>query len=86
LAKLYVHVYLRQHSLIIGIIDFEVTDRLPNVTFSLSRQWAGNVAVGRKGSPDDSLFFWAMEKENGSLTAKAGENSDAPWGVWLNGG
>ena len=31
------------------------------------------------------MFFWAFEKENGSLTAKAGESNE-PWGLWLNGG
>ncbi|EIN09574.1 alpha/beta-hydrolase [Punctularia strigosozonata HHB-11173 SS5] len=65
---------------------FQVTDGLPNVTFDLPRNWAGNIAVKRTGHPDDSLFFWGFEKEQGSLTAAAGENNDAPWGIWLNGG
>jgi carboxypeptidase D len=63
-----------------------VTDTLPNVTFSLGRQWAGNIPVQRPSHPNDTLFFWAVEKEDGSLTAGAGENADAPWGIWLNGG
>jgi carboxypeptidase D len=31
---------------------------------------------------NNSLFFWAFEKENGSMTAE----SDKPWGLWLAGG
>jgi carboxypeptidase D len=67
-------------------LDYEVKDTLPNVTFPLGRSWAGNIPVGRQNQPNDTLFFWAFEKENGSLTAKAGENTDKPWGIWLNGG
>lgn len=58
---------------------------LPNVTFPLNRNFAGNVAVNRANHPNDTLFFWAFESENGSLTADAGA-SDKPWAVWLNGG
>lgn len=36
----------------------------------------------RAGHPNDTLFFWAFEKENGSLTT----DSDEPWAIWLNGG
>ncbi|KAF5315989.1 hypothetical protein D9758_018113 [Tetrapyrgos nigripes] len=62
---------------------FEVTDSLPNVTFPLARSFAGNIPVDRKGHPNDTLFFWAFEKQNGSLTA---DQSTEPWGIWLNGG
>ncbi|KAJ3559788.1 hypothetical protein NM688_g126 [Phlebia brevispora] len=65
---------------------FQVTEALPNVSFPLNRNWAGNIPVDRPGHPNNTLFFWAFEKENGSLTAAAGERSDEPWGIWLNGG
>ncbi|THH29780.1 hypothetical protein EUX98_g4414 [Antrodiella citrinella] len=65
---------------------FQVTAQLPNITFDLGRNWAGNIPVGEDGHPNNTLFFWAFEKENGSLTAAAGERSDEPWGIWLNGG
>ncbi|KIJ20687.1 hypothetical protein PAXINDRAFT_6480 [Paxillus involutus ATCC 200175] len=61
---------------------FQVTDNLPNVTWPLARNWAGNIPVQREGHPNDTLFFWAFETANGSLTAE----SDKPWGIWLNGG
>ena len=62
--------------------DFQVKDALPNVSFPLGRNWAGNIPVGRPNQPNDTLFFWGFEKENGSFTA----NSTEPWGIWLNGG
>jgi carboxypeptidase D len=65
--------------------DFQVTAPLPNVTWTLPRNWAGNIQVQRAGHVNDTLFFWAFEKENGSLTAGPNENSDKPWGIWLNG-
>ncbi|KAL0571646.1 hypothetical protein V5O48_010319 [Marasmius crinis-equi] len=65
---------------------FEVSDSLPNVTAPISRNFAGNIAVDRTGHPNDTLWFWAFERENGSLTAQAGERQDEPWLVWLNGG
>ncbi|EIW58496.1 alpha/beta-hydrolase [Trametes versicolor FP-101664 SS1] len=65
---------------------FEVKDTLPNVTFPLAHSFAGNVAVNRPGHPNNTLFFWALEKENGSLTVGADDRSDVPWGIWLNGG
>ncbi|KAI0791967.1 Alpha/Beta hydrolase protein [Abortiporus biennis] len=65
---------------------FQVTQQLPNVTFSLGRSWAGNIPVERAGHPNNTLFFWAFEKENGSLTSVAGERANEPWGIWLNGG
>ena len=63
-------------------VDFQVRDALPNVSFPLGRNWAGNIPVGRPNQPNDTLFFWGFEKENGSFTA----NSTEPWGIWLNGG
>lgn len=62
---------------------FQITEPLPNVTFSTGRNWAGNIPVDRPGHPNDTLFFWAIEKEDGSLTAT---ESTEPWGIWLNGG
>ncbi|KAH9832569.1 alpha beta-hydrolase [Rhodofomes roseus] len=64
---------------------FEVTEPLPNVTWPVSRSFAGNIGVQREGHPNNTLFFWAFEKTNGSLTAAA-EETDEPWGIWLNGG
>ena len=61
-------------------------DALPNVTFPLTRIFAGNVGVNRAGHPNDTLFFWAFENANGTLTAPAGSNKDKPWAVWINGG
>ncbi|KAH0834740.1 Alpha/Beta hydrolase protein [Lanmaoa asiatica] len=61
---------------------FQVTKSLPNVTWPLSRNWAGNIPVQRAGHPHDTLFFWAFESSNGSLTT----HSNEPWGIWLNGG
>jgi carboxypeptidase D len=42
--------------------------------------------VERRGFPNDTLFFWGFEKENGSLTVHAGERENEPWAIWLNGG
>ncbi|KAG6374652.1 Alpha/Beta hydrolase protein [Boletus reticuloceps] len=61
---------------------FQVTESLPNVTFPLARNWAGNIAVQRPGHPNNTLFFWAFESSDGSFT----DNSDKPWAIWLNGG
>jgi carboxypeptidase D len=63
--------------------DFEVKDPLPNVTDPLTRSFAGSISTNRAGHPNDTLFFWGFEKENGSLTAP---DSDKPWLIWLNGG
>ncbi|EJD07280.1 alpha/beta-hydrolase [Fomitiporia mediterranea MF3/22] len=62
---------------------FLVKDPLPNVTFPLNRNFAGNIGVNRPNHPNDTLFFWAFETQNGSLTA---ESSEKPWAIWLNGG
>ncbi|KIM53428.1 hypothetical protein SCLCIDRAFT_1222826 [Scleroderma citrinum Foug A] len=61
---------------------FRVTDPLPNVTWPLARNWAGNIPVQRQGHPNDTLFFWAFESSEGSFT----DESEEPWGIWLNGG
>ncbi|KAF7378053.1 Carboxypeptidase [Mycena sanguinolenta] len=63
---------------------FEVTGLLPNLTNGLSRNFAGNVGVNRANHPNATLFFWAFEKANGSLTGSAA--STDPWIIWLNGG
>ncbi|TBU47608.1 alpha/beta-hydrolase [Dichomitus squalens] len=65
---------------------FQVTGPLPNVTWALPRSFAGNIPVNRPDHPNNTLFFWAFEHENGSLTAGADERTDVPWGIWLNGG
>jgi hypothetical protein len=56
-------------------LDFLVKDHLPNATFSIQSSYAGNLPVNRPGHPNDTLFFWAFEKTNGSLT-RATNNSD----------
>ena len=64
--------------------DFLVDEStLPNVTFTLTRSFAGNIPVNRAGHPNDTLFFWAFEKANGSLTSTS---STDPWLIWLQGG
>ncbi|KAJ7479835.1 alpha/beta-hydrolase [Mycena latifolia] len=63
---------------------FEVTGPLPNVTGPIARSFAGNVGVNRADHPNATLFFWAFEKANGTLTGSAA-NTD-PWIIWLNGG
>ncbi|KAJ7202095.1 alpha/beta-hydrolase [Mycena pura] len=62
---------------------FEVTESLPNITQPLTRSFAGNVGVNRASHPNATLFFWAFEKTNGSLTS---DTSTDPWIIWLNGG
>ncbi|KAJ7721105.1 alpha/beta-hydrolase [Mycena metata] len=63
---------------------FEVDGLLPNLTTSLTRSFAGNVGVNRANHPNATLFFWAFEKVNGSLTGAAAGTD--PWIIWLNGG
>ncbi|KAI0738607.1 alpha/beta-hydrolase [Daedaleopsis nitida] len=65
---------------------FQVKDPLPNVNWTLPRSFAGNLPVKRAEHPNNTLFFWSFEQENGSLTVAAGERADKPWGIWLNGG
>lgn len=65
---------------------YEVTKPLPNITLSsdfAGRSYAGNIPVDRANHDDNTLFFWATEKSEGSLTD---EDSTEPWGIWLNGG
>ncbi|KZW00798.1 alpha/beta-hydrolase [Exidia glandulosa HHB12029] len=62
------------------------TSTLPNVTFDLSRSFAGSVSTDTPGHPNNTLFFWAFEKEDGSLTRSVNVSSDDPWLIWLNGG
>lgn len=69
--------------LILMPADYEVIQPMPNLTFPVTRSWAGNIPVDRQGHPNNTLFFWAFEKENGSLTTNS---SAEPWGIWLNGG
>ena len=66
-------------------VDFQVTQPITNVTWDLGRSFAGNIPIGRAGHPNDTLFFWAFEKDEGSLTAAAGENNDEAWGIWIEG-
>ncbi|KAJ7604981.1 hypothetical protein B0H17DRAFT_1222053 [Mycena rosella] len=62
---------------------FEVTGPLPNVTSPIARSFAGNVGVNRVDHPNATLFFWAFEKTNGTLTGSAADSD--PWIIWLNG-
>ena len=66
--------------------DFQVTDALPNVTWTLPRSFAGNIPVNREGHANNTLFFWGFEAKNGSLTAPGSETNDDPWMIFLNGG
>jgi len=56
--------------------------KLPNVTWTIGRQYAGNLPVQR--GTNLTLFFWGAESKRGSLTAPAGKNN-GPWNIWLNG-
>ncbi|KAJ6594459.1 Alpha/Beta hydrolase protein [Mycena capillaripes] len=62
---------------------YVVTSPLPNVTHSIARNFAGNVPVNRANHPNNTLFFWAFEKDNGSLTGPLGPSNE-PWIIWLN--
>ena len=66
--------------------DFLVKDPLPNVTFPINRNWAGSITVNRTNQHNDTLFFWAFESKEGSLTSSANANATEPWALWLNGG
>ncbi|KAJ7769346.1 alpha/beta-hydrolase [Mycena metata] len=61
---------------------FEVIGALPNVTQPIARSFAGNVGVNRADHPNATLFFWAFEKANGTLTGSAADTD--PWIIWLN--
>ena len=56
--------------------------KLPNVTWTIGRQYAGNLPVQR--GTNLSLYFWGVETKQDSLTAPAGK-SNAPWNIWLQG-
>ncbi|KAF8520874.1 alpha/beta-hydrolase [Hysterangium stoloniferum] len=62
---------------------FQVKQPLPNVTFALPRNYAGNLPVNRPGRPNNTLFFWGFENSAGSLTST---RNTKPWIIWLNGG
>jgi len=47
------------------------------------RSFAGNIPIQRGNNL--SLFYWAVEKEHGSLTVGV-DDATSPWQVWLNGG
>lgn len=65
--------------------DFLVdSSALTNITFDLPRSFAGSIATDSPGHPNNTLFFWAVEKTDGSLTGNA--TADEPWLIWLNGG
>jgi hypothetical protein len=84
LANLYYSSFVLRCSTVLipcFILDFEVTDPLPNITFDIGRSFAGNLPIQR--GTNLSLFYWAIEHQNGSLTD---EKSTAPWQIWLNGG
>ena len=55
------------------LVDFQMTERLPNVTWSLARNWAGNIHMQRVRHPNDTLFFSVFESSNDSFTANSGE-------------
>lgn len=66
--------------------DFQVTAKLPNITWNIERSFAGNLPVQREGHPNNTLFFLGFEKSTGSLTGPANPRNQEPWGIWLNGG
>jgi carboxypeptidase D len=68
------------------ILAFSVIQGLPNISFALARNFAGNLPVGRAGHPNNTLFFWGTEHTEGSLTASAEQLSSVPWMIWLGGG
>jgi carboxypeptidase D len=70
-------------ALFIYFTDFEVTEPLENVTWSLPRNWAGSISTHTVGSPNNTGFLWGFKKSNGSLTDA---NSTKPWMIWLAGG
>ncbi|KAH9006395.1 alpha/beta-hydrolase [Lactarius hatsudake] len=65
---------------------YRVTQGLPNITFPLGNNYAGNLPVQRSGHPNNTLFFWGFENRVGSLTVPAGQIQLSPWLIWLGGG
>lgn len=71
------------------IADFEVKYPLPILEhLTLSRSFAGNIPVDRPSHPNNTLFFWAFERNGtqGTLTAPPHEENKDPWIIWLQGG
>ena len=69
--------------------DFEVHYPLPDLGhIALPRSFAGNIPVDRPDHPNNTLFFWAFERQgtNGTLTTPEDENNTDPWIIWLQGG
>lgn len=52
----------------------------------MPRSFAGSVSVNRENHPNNTLFFYAFEQEDSSLSAADGERAGEPWIIWLNGG
>lgn len=52
----------------------------------MPRTYAGSVSVNRDSHANNTLFFIAYEKEDGSLAAAEGDRLKEPWHIWLNGG
>jgi hypothetical protein len=67
------------------VADFFVKDNVPGVDFDISRSWAGNILTHPDKSANDYLFYWAFEREEGSLAAKKGERSNEPWAIHVDG-
>ena len=80
------HLYLTTTVLTFPISDFQVSNNALGLDFDPGTNYAGNIYVNRPDHPNDSLFFWAFEKKNGSLTADANGSSTDPWAIWLQGG
>jgi len=100
-CELLFHFILLPYSTVLNL-DYLVKDPMPNVTFPLQRSFAGSVPVNRPGHPNNTLFFYAFEKSNGSLTNQRDLTSPwakkirswrdvdyrnlSRWIIWLNGG
>lgn len=63
--------------------DPALLDAIPFIN-DIGRMFSGSVSVNRAGHPNDTLFFWAIEHAEGSLTQAAG--SDAVGAVTPNSG
>lgn len=66
---------------------------LPNVSFSLSPSWAGQIPI--PGASDDKLFFWLFQGESHNASQNLISKRSLFWhtmshadvfSVWLNGG
>ncbi|KAI0344379.1 alpha beta-hydrolase [Trametopsis cervina] len=65
---------------------FAVNSSSLGLGFDVGNSYAGNINVQRENHPNNTLYFWGFESQNGSLTAGPGELADRPWAVWLQGG